>query len=72
MFAQFHIVEVRGAAHPVDGHQFVLRVMQLTHAGIGLVPDAEDQQGAIEVTRDGRDIIHVAPVHANEVYGARP
>ena len=45
----------------------MLRAIERAHAGIGLVPDAQVQKLAIDRVPDGTDLVHVAPVHADEV-----
>ena len=61
---------MRRTADPVDEDQLVLRAVERPHAGVRLVPDAEVQQRAIDLSAHGGDIVHVPPVHADEVHGA--
>src|SRR5688572_30725515 len=60
-------IEVSGASDPVGEYQFVLGTIERAHPGIALIPDAKIQELAIDRPAHSGEIVHVAPVHANEV-----
>ena len=59
-----------GTSDPIDKDELVLGAVERAHAGIRLVPDAEVQEAAIDRSSDRRDLLHVAPVHADKMHGA--
>jgi hypothetical protein len=48
----------------------VLRTVERAHPSVRLVPEAEIEEVAVDLLADGGDVIHVPPIHANEVDGA--
>jgi hypothetical protein len=48
----------------------VLRSVERAHPSVRLVPEAEIEEVAIDLLADGGDVVHMPPIHANEVDGA--
>ena len=67
---EFDRVEMRRRANAIDEDQFVLRTVKGAHPSVRLVPDAKIEEVAIDPLAHRGDVIHVPPIHANEVYGA--
>ena len=59
-----------GAADAIDEDQFVLRTVERAHPSVRLVPEAQIEEVSIDLLADGGDVVHMPPIHANEVYGA--
>src|SRR6516162_7433040 len=70
MLAEFNHVEVRRCSDPIDKDQLMLGPIKRSHPGIGLVPDAEVQALAVNGRAGCRDVVHMPPVHANEMDSA--
>ena len=70
MLSEFDHVEMRRRANAVDEDQLVLRTVERAHASVRLVPEAQIQEVAIDPLADGRDVVHVPPIHTDEVHGA--
>ena len=72
MLAEFDCIQVRRGADPEDEDHLVLGTIERSHPGIGLVPDAEVQEVAVYRPADAGQVIHVPPVHTDEVDRAVP
>ena len=71
MLSEVDHVEMRRRANAVDEDQFVLRTVERAHASVRLVPEAQEfKEVAIDPLADGRDVVHVSPIHTNEVDSA--
>lgn len=72
MLAQLDCIGMGSVADLVDEDQLMLGTVERAHAGIRLVPDAEVQEITIDVTADRGDILHMSPVHTDEVHRPIP
>src|SRR5258706_10061394 len=70
MPAELDHIEVGRRSDAVDKDQFMFGAVQRSHSSIRLVPDAQVQPLAIHRAADGRDVVHMPPVHADKVDGA--
>ena len=70
LLTEFDHVEMVRRFYPVHKDQFMLGPIKRSHSGIGLVSDAKVQPLAIDRAADCRNVVHVSPVHADEVDGA--
>src|SRR5688572_9817808 len=69
MAAKLDSIEMRRRAHPICEHELMLRPVERSHSCIALVPNAEIQEITVDVPTNGGDIVHMTPVHADEVDG---
>ena len=67
MAAELDIVDVRCRALLEDGDEFVLRPVERAHASIGLRPDADILELAIDARPSRQQLEKVAPVDASKV-----
>src|SRR5258705_404267 len=67
---QIDRVEVRGCPHLEHEYQFVFRAIERAHSRVALVPDAQVQELAVDVSPDRGAIVHMPPIHADEVDSA--
>src|ERR1700730_17242373 len=58
--AELDHIEMRCGSDPVHKDQFMLGSVQRSHSRIGLVPDAQVQELAIDRAADCRDVVHVS------------
>src|SRR5207253_224527 len=65
MLAELKIIDVRRGPTLPHEHQLMLRAIERAHAGIGLVPDTEVLELAIDLAPGGEHLPHVPPVHAD-------
>ena len=47
-----------------------LRYLDTAHPSVRLVPEAQIEEVPIDLLTDGTDVVHVPPIHANEVHSA--
>src|SRR5947208_7468049 len=65
MLAELKIIAVHCGPTLPHEHQLMLRAIERAHASIGLVPDTEVLELAIDLAAGGEHLPHVAPIHAD-------
>src|SRR5260221_12296107 len=65
MLAELEIIDVRGGPGLPYEHQLMLRAVERAHAGIGLVPDTEVLELAVDLAAGDEHLPHVPPAHAD-------
>ena len=65
MLAQLEIIDVPSAAVLPHEDQFVLAAIEAAHASVGLVPNTEVLELAVDRAAGGEHLPHVPPIHAD-------
>src|SRR5260370_38459764 len=65
VLAELEIIDVRGGPGLPYEHQLMLRAVERAHAGIGLVPDTEVLELAVDLAAGGEHLPHMPPTHAD-------
>jgi len=68
MLPQLHRVEMRHVTHPEHEYQLMFRAIERSHSRIGLVPDADVQEVAVDRLAYYRHVIHVTPVDTDKMH----
>src|SRR5262249_42503828 len=70
VLTQLKIIDVRRLSVLPHEDEFVLASIEAPHPGVGLIPDAQVLELAIDLAAGRQHLAHMPPVHANLVDGA--
>ena len=70
VFSKLHVVAMRFATILEHKNQLVLTAIQRAHSSVVLGPDAQVLEFRVDFPSRGKQLTHVAPVHADEVQRA--